>query len=147
MRRLTGWLLALALMASAAMAAPSTPSPLLLQGPESALELSPHVTFLHDSDGRMNLAGVQAEGAQARFRPLPEGNATFGFRDGAHWFLVRIANLQHPETRWVLVQQYALSDHIDVYARYPDGRVTHAAGAMFLLSTAMFAAIAFGIVP
>lgn len=128
MGRLAGLLLAMALLAFAAVAAPSTSLPLVLQGAESSLQLSPYMTYLQDAGGRMDLAAVQAEGAQKRFQPLPEGNATFGFQDGAYWFHTRITNRQHPETRWLLVQQYALSDHIDVYARYPDGRVSHEIG-------------------
>ncbi|MCY7354989.1 MAG: sensor domain-containing diguanylate cyclase [Lysobacter sp.] len=128
MRRLTGLLLAMAMMAFAAVAAPSTLPPLVLQGAESSLQLSPHITYLHDLGGRMDLAAVRAEGGQARFQPLPQGSATFGFQDGAYWFRTRITNRQHPDTRWLLVQQYALSDHIDVYTRHPDGRVNHDVG-------------------
>ncbi|MDQ3159900.1 MAG: sensor domain-containing diguanylate cyclase [Pseudomonadota bacterium] len=130
MRRLLCLLLAMLPLLFAASAVPSSNSvrEVALQGAESALQLSPHVTFLHDPSGRMDLAAVQASGATSGFRPLPEGNATFGFQDGAYWFHARIRNQQHRETRWLLVQQYALSDHIDVYSRYRDGRVVHDVG-------------------
>src|SRR3546814_12179309 len=45
--------------------------------------------------------------------------------DLAYWFHATVRNENQAETRWVLVQQYALSDFIDLYVRYPDGRVIH----------------------
>jgi hypothetical protein len=57
--------------------------------------------------------------AQGRFKPLPNGNATFGFRDGAYWFHTRLFNRGNPEERWLLVLQYSLLDNVDVYMRYP----------------------------
>ena len=132
MRRLLGSWLLLAIMSMACPASaaplPDAASDVVLQGAESALGLAPHITYLHDAGGRMDLAAVRASGAVDGFQPLPNGNATFGFQDGAYWFRARIRNQQHPDTRWLLVQEYALSDHIDVYARYPDGRVVHAIG-------------------
>src|SRR5690606_18762909 len=44
---------------------------------------------------------------------------------GAFWFHARLLNLHGDEPRWVLVQQYALSDYLDVYVRYSDGRIRH----------------------
>ena len=37
-------------------------------------------------------------------------------------------NLQRDEPLWILVQEYALSDKLDVYLRHPDGHVEHTAG-------------------
>src|SRR3546814_2142908 len=45
--------------------------------------------------------------------------------DLAYWFHATVRNENQAETRWVLVQQYALSDFFDLYVRYPDGRVIH----------------------
>src|SRR5690606_15308485 len=54
-----------------------------------------------------------------------------GFQDGAFWFHATVVNTDPDEPRWLLVQQYALSDHLDVYLRYPDGGlVHHSAGDM-----------------
>jgi hypothetical protein len=49
------------------------------------------------------------------------------FRDGAYWFHTRLFNRGNPEERWLLVLQYSLLDNVDVYMRYPDGRVDHLA--------------------
>src|SRR5690606_32365087 len=36
--------------------------------------------------------------------------------------------LDNPEEKWLLVQEYALSDRIDLYAIHADGRMIHTAG-------------------
>src|SRR3546814_11425714 len=67
--------------------------------------------------------------AAGEFAPLPDGQSEFGFQTGAYWFHATVRNENQAETRWVLVQQYALSDFFDPYGRYPDGRVLHKASA------------------
>ena len=91
------------------------------------LPLSPHVGYLTDPDGRADATAMFQAAALGRFKPLPNGNATFGFRDDAYWFHTRLFNDGNSEERWLLVLQYALLDNVDVYMRYPDGRVDHLA--------------------
>ena len=93
----------------------------------SNLDLSPHVGFYVDPDGRADASSVFQAVTQGHFQPLPNGNATFGFRDGAYWFHTRLFNQGNSEERWLLVLQYSLLDNVDVYMRYPDGRVDHLA--------------------
>ncbi|MBC7657874.1 MAG: hypothetical protein H7147_11995, partial [Frankiaceae bacterium] len=50
------------------------------------LSLSPHMTYLVDPEGRADASSMFQAAAQDRFKPLPNGNATFGFGDGAYWF-------------------------------------------------------------
>lgn len=85
-------------------------------------------TWYHDVDGRAALADIQAVEHEGRFQPLPDGDASFGFQPGAYWFHARLLNRNPEEPRWLLVQQYALSDTLDVYLRYPDGRLLHQQG-------------------
>jgi diguanylate cyclase (GGDEF)-like protein len=109
-------------------ALPAQPAPLLeLQPGVSAHDLSAHVHYLHDPDLRLEPAAVLDPAAGARFRPLPGGTATFGFQPGAFWFHVRLLNRDPGEVRRVLVQQYALSDHVDLYLRRGDGAIEHQA--------------------
>jgi diguanylate cyclase (GGDEF)-like protein len=93
----------------------------------SELPLSPFVGYFIDTDGTADASTMFQAAALGRFRPLPDGNATFGFGDGAYWFHGRLFNRGNPEERWLLVLQYSLLDNVDVYARYPDGRVDHLA--------------------
>ncbi len=91
------------------------------------LPLSPFVGYYHDTDGSADASSMFQAAAAGRFQPLPNGNATFGFKDGAYWFHTRLFNRGNPEERWLLVLQYSLLDNVDVYMRYPDGRVDHLA--------------------
>jgi diguanylate cyclase (GGDEF)-like protein len=93
----------------------------------SELPLSPYVGYLVDADGTADASSMFQAAGQGRFQPLPNGNAVFGFRDGAFWFHARLFNRGNPEERWLLVLQYSLLDNVDVYARYPDGRIDHLA--------------------
>lgn len=117
---LCAWLLAFALPAGAV-------APVELGASDDAVALSPHMDFRHD------LAGVDAaEDAWRRvdrgeFRPVPDGNPAFGFQDGAYWFHAVLVNRHPLEQRWLMVQEYALSDYVDVWLRYADGRTTHQA--------------------
>jgi diguanylate cyclase (GGDEF)-like protein len=122
--RLLCWLV----LASAAVGHARASEDRLVVGPGlSALDLSSHVRYAVDPDGRADASVMFQAAAQGRFKPLPGGNATFGFRDGAYWFHARLYNQGHAEERWLLVLQYSLLDYVDVYMRYPDGRVEHLA--------------------
>ncbi len=96
------------------------------------LDLSPHVGYLLDPDGRADASAMFDAAAQGRFKPLPNGNATFGFGNGAYWFHTSLFNQGNGEERWLLVLQYSLLDYVDVYMRYPDGRVDHLASGDML---------------
>lgn len=93
----------------------------------SNLDLSPHVLYFVDQDGAADASSMYQAASQGRFKPLPNGNATFGFREGAYWFHTRLFNQGNNEERWLLVLQYSLLDNVDVYMRFPDGRVDHLA--------------------
>ncbi|HEV8695688.1 MAG TPA: diguanylate cyclase [Lysobacter sp.] len=87
--------------------------------------LSSHVRYYHDATGKDSPADAAHKLANNGFAPLPRGDASFGFQTGAYWFHVRLLNHSQQEPRWLLVQQYALSDRIDLYANYADGHVRH----------------------
>lgn len=84
--------------------------------------------YHHDAGGRAPLPEIEQLAGIPAFAPLPDGDASFGFQPGAYWFHARIRNQNSDEPRWLLVQQYALSDRIDIYLRYPDGRVLREQG-------------------
>jgi len=99
-----------------------------LSNEAAQVPLSPHIGYYHDPSGRDDVAAAAQRLTRAGYAPLPGGNASFGFQTGAFWFHVRLLNRSLTEPRWLLVQQYALSDHIDAYTRYADGRVIHQSG-------------------
>lgn len=101
-------------------------APLELTAASSHVSLSPYLTYYHDATGDEDLRAVTQR--PGRFLPLPSGSNAFGFQTGAFWFHANVTNRNGAEPRWLLVQQYALSDQIDVYVRYRDGRTAHYAG-------------------
>ena len=118
-------LLMTGLGASNAAALQDAPHP--LRPGESSVQLSTSIRYWHDADARADAASAYAHANAGWFEPLPGGSPALGFRTGAFWFHLPLVNQQADEPRWMLVQEYALSDRIDVYARYPDGRVEHQA--------------------
>jgi two-component system, sensor histidine kinase LadS len=108
--------------------APARPAAAPLEPGLSALDLAPHTRYLRDPDATATPAQMFARADAGGFAPLPPSGAAFGFQDGAYWFHLALRNLHPDEPRWLLLQEYPLSDRIDVYARYPDGRVVHQAG-------------------
>ena len=121
---LLGWLL----IAGNAVAQPVA----TLDAGLKTLQLTPHVSYHHDPDGRADATAMFALAKSGRFAPLPPNGPTFGFQDGAFWFHATVVNRDPDEPRWVLLQQYALSDYLDLYLRYPDGHVEHQAGGDML---------------
>ncbi|MGX5730267.1 sensor domain-containing diguanylate cyclase [Pseudoxanthomonas beigongshangi] len=121
------WLLAgLLLLGAFAQAQPR--EPLVMSGDATTYPLAPHTTYFHDVDGQAGLDAIEASRHAGQFRPLPGDDASFGFQPGAYWFHVRLLNRNLQEPRWLLVQQYALSDRLDVYVRRPDGSLFHQEG-------------------
>jgi two-component system, sensor histidine kinase LadS len=97
-----------------------------------ALELDPGVShhsltaytgYRHDPTSANSAEDAFRLAAAGEFAPLPSGKTAFGFQRGAYWFHARLLNRNPDEPRWMLVQEYALSDRIEVFLKYPDGRI------------------------
>jgi two-component system, sensor histidine kinase LadS len=112
----------LAWISAPALAAMSTAE---VDAGNDRLALSPFVSYYHDLDGQNDAINMADLVAQGKFKPLPHGNATFGFNRGAHWLHARLQNRGHSEQRWLLVLQYPLLDYIDVHVRYASGETKH----------------------
>lgn len=89
------------------------------------IALSPYISYATDPNGRADATAMFAAVERGEFKPLPKDSATFGFRSETFWFHTRVFNRDVDEQRWLLVLQYPLLDHINVYVRYPDGRLDH----------------------
>ena len=101
--------------------------PHALEPGQSAIPLSPHIGYRHDALAADGATEAFARAKAGEFTRIPDGNPTFGFQDGAFWFYLPVVNRHAEETQWLLVQEYALSDQLDLYLRYPDGHVEHQA--------------------
>lgn len=115
--------LVLAWFASPARAA----EPAVLDASQQSRSLTPYLTYRVDAGGRDDAAAMFAQAQRGGFKPLPSGGTAFGFTEGAYWFHGQLFNHDRTEQRWLLVLHYPLLDNVDVYLRYPDGRVEHMA--------------------
>lgn len=99
--------------------------PLVLDAGSRAVPLAPALRHVHDIAAEADLDTASTWLREGRFAPLPDGRTALGFRNGALWLHARVVNRNADEPRWLLVQNFALADRIDLYARYADGRVVH----------------------
>ena len=107
---------------------PASAAPVELPADADQLRLTPHLTYWHDAPSADRMEDAFAHLEAGRFEPVPGGNAAFGFQRGAFWFHVGLVNRNPMEQRWLLVQEYPLSDRLDIYLRYADGRIVHQSG-------------------
>ena len=119
-------LLMLALLATA-RAALGQPA-LELPPSARAASLAGHLAFRQDPGSADDVADAWRRLEAGEFAPLPAGKDAFGFQQGAFWFHAPLLNRDPAEQRWMLVQEYPLSDRLDIYLRYPDGRIVHHTG-------------------
>lgn len=103
-------------------------TPLRLDPAVSEASLTPYVTYYRDMSAHDGVQDALRRLGGGQFEPLPGENTAFGFQTGAFWFHASVLNASPEEPRWLLLQEYALSDHVDVYVRHPDGRIVHMAG-------------------
>lgn len=99
--------------------------PLAIDAGVSTMPLSPHIAYWHDTFAGSGTSNAFQRAGEGHFSPLPNGNPSLGFQEGAYWFHLTVVNRNADEPRWVLVQEYSLSDNLDLYLRYPDGRIEH----------------------
>jgi diguanylate cyclase (GGDEF)-like protein len=93
----------------------------------SQLSLTPHLRYHHDQSATDVADDAWRRIAAGEFQPLLNGKTAFGFQSGAFWFHADIVNRNDVEPRWILVQNYPLSDRVDIFLRYADGRIVHQA--------------------
>ena len=93
-----------------------------------SVPLTPYLRYHHDPQSHDDAATAWRRVDAGGLTALPDGDATFGFRRGTFWFHARVVNHDPRETRWMLVQEYPLSDALDIHLRYADGHHVHHAG-------------------
>lgn len=116
----------LTLFAMACHAAAPQPLAELPKGAD-AMSLTPHLSYLHDKNAVDTPQDAWRKLAAGAFEPVPKDKTAFGFQQGAYWFHADVVNRTPDELHWMLVLRFALLDHIDVFVRYPDGRIVQQA--------------------
>ncbi len=97
-----------------------------------AMALTPHLSYLHDKNAVDTQEDAWRKIAAGGFQPVPPDKTAFGFQQGAYWFHAEVVNRSPDELQWMLVQRFALLDRIDLFVRYPDGRIVQQASGDFL---------------
>lgn len=120
--RLLALLLGLLTAVGAAAAGPA-----VIDASTSRMSLTPHLSYGVDESGRADAAAMFSRVGRGEFQPIPGERAAFGFTQGAYWFHAQLFNRDPNEKRWLLALHYPLLDNVDIYLRYPDGRVEHMA--------------------
>lgn len=118
-------LLAMAMACGPARAAGSV---VVLDPSVAHVELTPSITYYRDQTLGDDAATAFRRLEDGQFQPLPDGRTAFGFQRAAYWFHARVRNNAPDDPRWLLLQEYALSDHIDVYLRDGSGQVQRQSG-------------------
>ena len=75
----------------------------------------PQVLFHHDLDGTLDVGQAREIWAAGRFTGPPPDGDNHGFVSGAKWFAFSIRNPLPQTTRRLLVIEYALLDHFELY--------------------------------
>ncbi|MBL8242574.1 MAG: hypothetical protein JNL89_00190, partial [Rhodanobacteraceae bacterium] len=118
---MAGLVLALSLAGAPAWGLPTTE---VMVGDSGQL-LTPELVYWHEPEGSVDATEAYARIDSSSFAPLPGDRANFGFKPGAHWFAVRLINLDIETTRWLLLVESPLLDRIDIHLRHADGRIEH----------------------
>ena len=121
----------LALSALSCRAAAAQGATELPQG-TAAMPLTPHLSYLHDRNAVDTPDDAWRKIAAGGFQPVPKDKTAFGFQQGAYWFHAEVVNREPAELHWMLVLRFALLDRIDLFVRYPDGRIVQQASGDFL---------------
>lgn len=111
--------------------AASPPQAELGKGTET-MRLTPYLSYMHDKSAVDSAEDAWRLIGTDRFQRVPDGKTAFGFQEGAYWFHAQVVNHNPDQPYWMLVQSFALLDRVDLYLRYPDGRIIHHASGDLL---------------
>ena len=106
-------------------AATAAIEPVLLLPADTEIALATNTRFAIDASASATADEEFSLVDSDVFQPLPNGNAAFGFVDGAYWFHARLLNRDTEVHRRILSVNYVLLDEIDVYLRRADGSIDH----------------------
>lgn len=87
------------------------------------VNLSPHLDYFEDVEGKLTIEEVSANGFQGNFKSLDEGVDVANFGLGltsAYWFRVVVENMSET-IQWVIEDDYAALDSIYFYQKDADG--------------------------
>ncbi len=127
-RTITGLLLVVFALFSASATPAEPPARVVLNAGIDSVVPVGALRVLVDPDGSLladqALAKLRAEDA-SRVEQWPP---TYGFSDSVYWFHLSTFNQSNPDSRWLMIIEYALLDQIDLYVYDPAGGRVHQRG-------------------
>lgn len=108
-----GWLLAAGAFAQGA----------LTVGAQDHYRLGPHLQYLEDEGGQLELQDILQPERQARFRPMRGSgpSANFGITGSAIWLRVELVAPRGSDPQWLLELAYPPLDHLELFSPAPQG--------------------------
>ena len=104
--------------------------PVLLDPAKTRYAIGPKLEYLEDPSQALKIDDVSKGGYRTQFTPSSKESLNFGFSDSAYWVHFRLVNQDAPAV-WLLENQYALLDYVELYLMFPDGRFgTQSSGDM-----------------
>ena len=119
---MTGWFARVVLWWMFAAGAWAQGTPLVL-GQEQQYNLAPHVQFLEDEAGRLQLQDILQPAQQQRFARMRGSSpaANFGLTRSAIWLRVELQAPPRSDPAWLLELAYPPLDHVELYSPAPQG--------------------------
>ena len=81
--------------------------------------------FWVDSNPASTFGDADAALLRGDFAAVERWPPTFGFADGVYWFELDLHNVDHPDTHWLYVIEYALLDALELRITHASGRIQH----------------------
>lgn len=116
LRALAALLLAI-IVSLLAWSASAQADALLLQQGQSRYQPAEQLRYWVDANPDSSEQHADAALREGQFRSIEVWPPTYGFADGVYWFALDLRNLDHADTNWLYVIEYALLDHLDLRVR------------------------------
>lgn len=95
-------------------------NPIILTEDDDKISVQSNVHILEDPDGRMNIFDVTSKAINLRFKPNQQKDFNLGYSHSAFWLNLEVTNINKSQNHFVLVCEYRLIDHFDVYLKKDD---------------------------
>lgn len=96
--------------------------PVMLDPAKTRYAIGPNLEYLEDPHQALKLDDVSKGGHRTQFARSAKEALNFGYSDSVYWVHFRLVNHDSPAV-WLLENQYALLDYVELYLMFADGRV------------------------
>ncbi len=101
---------------------PSAPGAVVLTDGQVEYPLGLHMEILEDSSGKLTIDQVSSPAYDSQFIPSQSEAPDYGFTNSAYWVRVKLDNETRKTDEWVLEQNFANMQYVDLFTRLPDSK-------------------------